>query len=102
VTEDLYEFLDQIFAWDRMKAARNAIKHGVRFPEAASVFFDEAALFEDDPDHSSEENRYIVLGYSIKSRIVLVVHVVRGEKIRLLSARQATPRERKRYDERRS
>jgi uncharacterized DUF497 family protein len=45
MTEDIYAYLDQMFEWDQMKAARNAIKHGVRFPEAASVFFDEDAAF---------------------------------------------------------
>jgi uncharacterized DUF497 family protein len=62
-----------------MKAARNAIDHRVRFPEAASVFFDEYAMFEPDPDHSEEENHYIVLGLSIRLNILLVVHVIRGE-----------------------
>lgn len=88
-----------MFEWDQMKAAWNAIKHGVRFPEAASVFFDEDAIFEADPDHSFDEDRYIVLGCSIRLRAILVVHVIRGEKIRLLSARAAIPGERKRYDE---
>jgi len=97
--DELYLYLDQTFEWDRVKAARNAIKHQVRFPEAASVFFDERALFEPDLDHSDEEERYIVLGYSIRERMLLVVHVLRGERIRILSARQATPNERRRYDE---
>lgn len=96
--DELYVYLDQVFEWDRMKAARNVIKHGVRFPEAASVFFDEFALFESDPDHSEDENRYIVLGCSIRADVLLVVHVLRGEQIRILSAREATPRERRRYE----
>ncbi len=54
--DDVYVYLDQVFERDRMKAARNAIKHNVRFPEAASVFFDENALFEADPDHSADES----------------------------------------------
>jgi uncharacterized DUF497 family protein len=82
-----------------MKAAKNAIRHHVRFPEAASVFFDEDAIFEPDPDHSEDEDRYVVLGHSIRTHILMVVHVVRGERIGLLSARAATPRERRRYDE---
>jgi hypothetical protein len=97
--DEIYVYLDQVFEWDRMKAARNVINHGVRFPEAASVFFDESALFELDTDHSEEEDRYIVLGRSIRSDVLLVVHVIRGERIRLLSARVATPRERRRYEE---
>ena len=97
--DDIYVYLDQVFEWDRMKAARNAIRHSVRFPEAASAFFDGNALFEADPDHSADESRFIVLRYSVRSKVLLVVHVLRGERIRLLSARAATPSERRRYDE---
>ena len=99
--DELYEYLGQIFEWDRMKAARNAVKHNVRFPEAASVFFDEDAIFEPDPDHSEDEQRYDLLGYSIRQHILLVVHVIRGERIRLVSARIATSAERRRYDQER-
>ena len=66
MTDEVYALLDQLFEWDRMKVARNAIAHGVRFPEAASVFFDEFAIFEPDLDHSEDENRYVVLGTSIQ------------------------------------
>ena len=59
--DEIYEYLGQLFEWNVMKAARNAIKHRVRFTEAASVFFDENAVFEPDPDHSEEENHYLVL-----------------------------------------
>jgi uncharacterized DUF497 family protein len=99
MSDETYVQLDQIFEWDRIKAARNAIKHHVRFPEAASVFFDEFALFAADPDHSDDEDRYIVLGRSIRANVLLVVHVIRGERIRILSARVATPTERRRYEE---
>jgi uncharacterized DUF497 family protein len=99
MTDDIYEYLDQVFEWNPMKAARNAIAHGVRFPEAATVFFDEFAIFEPDPEHSEVENRYLLLGCSIRSNVLLVVHVIRGERIRLISARFATPNERRRYDE---
>lgn len=101
MTEDIYAYLDQVFEWDRTKAARNVIKHRVRFPEAATVFFDENAIFEADPDHSEDEDRYIVIGRSIRANVLLVVHVIRGERIRLLSARVATPAERNAYEERR-
>lgn len=101
MSDDIYEYLGQLFEWDRIKAARNAIKHKVRFTEAASVFFDEDAIFEPDPDHSEDEQRYDVLGYSIRQHILLVVHVIRGERIRLISARVATAAERIRYDEER-
>ena len=99
--DEVYEYLGQIFEWDRMKAAHNAIKHNVRFAEAASVFFDEDAILELDPDHSDYEQRFDVLGYSIRQHILLVVHVILGERIRLISARAATASERSRYDEER-
>jgi uncharacterized DUF497 family protein len=99
MADDIYEYLGQLFEWDRMKAAKNVLWHRVRFPEAASVFFDENAIFEADPDHSFEEDRYVVLGYSIRSDVLLVVHAIRGERIRIISARVATPSERRGYDE---
>jgi uncharacterized DUF497 family protein len=99
MTDDIYEYLGQMFEWNTMKAARNAIRHRVRFTEAASVFFDENALFDSDPTHSNEEDRYIVLGHSIRADVLLVVHVIRGERIRIVSARIANPGERRRYDE---
>lgn len=101
MTDDLYEYLGQQFEWDPMKAARNATKHGIRFPEAATAFFDADALFEPDPDHSEAENHFLLLGRSIRENIVLVIHVVRGDRIRLISARKATSNERRRYVEQR-
>jgi uncharacterized DUF497 family protein len=97
--DDIYVYLEEIFEWNVTKAARNAVRHKVRFPEAATVFFDEHAIFEADPDHSEDENRYLVLGCSIRSNVLLVVHAIRGERIRLISARAATPGERRHYDE---
>jgi uncharacterized protein len=99
MTDDIYVYLDQVFEWNRMKAARNVIEHNVRFPEAASVFFDEHAIFEMDSDHSEEENHYIVPGRSVRSNVTLVVHVFRSERIRILSARLATASERRLYEE---
>jgi uncharacterized DUF497 family protein len=98
--DDVYGYLDQSFEWNTIKAARNAILHGVRFPEAATVFFDPAAIFDCDPDHSDEEDRYILLGLSIRARVLLVVHAIRGERIRIISARTATWSERRRYEQR--
>ncbi len=100
MNDEFYEYLGQLFEWDRMKAARNAIKHRVRFTEAASVFFDENARFKSDPDHSQEENHYVVLGVSIRANVLLVVHVIRGERIRIISARPAEPSERRDYADR--
>lgn len=87
------------FEWDERKAAANAKKHGVSFDEARSVFFDERARMIDDPDHSEDEQRFILLGVSSSLRLLLVCHCHRsqGNVIRIISARKATARESKDY-----
>jgi uncharacterized protein len=89
------------FTWDQAKAHTNVKKHGVSFDEAQSVFFDEAARLRDDPDHSHDEDRFILLGMSAAPRLLVVVHAYReaGGVIRIISARKATPRERRAYTE---
>lgn len=87
------------FDWDPRKAAGNLKKHGVSFLEASSVFGDPLSLTIDDPDHSAGESRFITLGYTDRSRLVVVAHVVRAEVVRIISARLARPRERKAYEE---
>lgn len=92
------------FEWDPKKAASNAAKHGVTFEEAKTVFYDEDALVIPDPDHSREEERFIIMGRSGDSRILVVVHCFRKTKssIRIISARKAGTREQKPYAERKS
>lgn len=87
------------FEWDHRKAAANLKKHGVAFEEAQSVFFDERARLIDDPDHSDDEDRFVLLGLSNSLRMLLVCHCYRrgDEVIRIISARQATSRESKHY-----
>lgn len=87
------------FEWYERKAASNASKHGVTFEEARSVFFDERARLIDDPDHSSDEDRFILLGLSSSLRLLLVCHCYRsaGDVIRIVSARKATAHESKFY-----
>ena len=86
------------FAWDKVKAAENLRKHGVSFEEASTVFADENARLKHDPDHSQEEDRFILLGLSAKLRMLVVCHVYRKEQIiRLISARKAARSERKQY-----
>ena len=87
------------FEWDHRKAAANFKKHGIAFEEAQSVFFDERARLIDDPDHSEDEDRFVLLGFSSSLRMLLVCHCYRreGEVIRIISARQATTRESKHY-----
>lgn len=87
------------FEWDARKAAANEKKHGVSFAEAKSVFADERAKLIDDPDHSEEEDRFILLGLSSGLRVLVVCHCYRGEDnvVRFISARKATARESKFY-----
>jgi len=87
------------FEWDPAKAARNVAKHGVAFPEAASVFGDALSLTFRDPDHSDHEDRFITFGYSIQGRVLVVAHTDRGDRTRIISARVATRRETKVYEE---
>lgn len=86
------------FEWDPEKARRNVAKHGVSFEEAATAFGDPLSLTILDPDHSEEEDRFILLGQTYAGRLVIVVHTDRGENIRVISARLATRRERKAYE----
>ena len=86
------------FTWDPQKAASNLRKHKVGFPEAATAFADPLSLTIPDPDHSVAEERFVLIGQSERRRLV-VAHVERGELIRIISARPATRRERKTYEE---
>lgn len=95
---EIYEYLGQVFEWDPAKARKNWSVHRVLFTEAATVFFSEDVVFFEDPDHSVEEERYIVVGTSKRDRRLFIVHVYRGERIRLISARTATLRERSEHE----
>ena len=87
------------FAWDRRKARSNLVKHGVSFEEAQTVFLDESARLIDDPDHSADEDRFLLLGYSFQARCLIVSHCYRQSHsvIRLISARRATAQEEEVY-----
>jgi uncharacterized DUF497 family protein len=86
------------FEWDPAKARRNLKKHGVSFEEAQRVFYDESAIQFFDSESSGEEDRFLMIGLSDQSRILLVCHCERsGNVIRIISARKAKPRERKHY-----
>ena len=86
------------FASDESKAAVNRRKHGVTFEEASTVFADPLSVTIYDPVHSDEEDRYIVLGESQRRRLLVVVFTDRGDRIRIISARVASRRERKDYE----
>ena len=90
------------FEWDENKNAINQMKHGVDFLEASSVFYDDNAIMFDDPDHSDEEERFILIGISRRAEILVVVHCLRdsGSTIRIISARKATKAEKKQYFQR--
>jgi uncharacterized DUF497 family protein len=90
---------DIIFEWDDRKAQQNEKKHGISFEEAQTAFYDEKARLTPDPDHSQDEDRYILLGLSAVLRVLIVCHVYRqdDEVIRLISARKATKREQQQY-----
>ena len=93
---------DLRFAWDATKDAQNRRKHRVSFAEAETVFADEHALLIDDPEHSTAEDRFILLGLSVKLQILVVVHAYREDQgvIRIISARKATRKERDIYNQR--
>ena len=87
------------FEWNENKAQQNLAKHGISFLEAITLFLDPLSITIDDPDHSQEERRLIIIGYSNRKRLVVVVHADRGDNIRIISARQATRYERRTYEE---
>ena len=87
------------YEWDDDKAKTNLRKHRISFQEGATVFNDPLIATQHDPDHSSDEERYIALGRSVQGRILVVVFTERGDKIRLISCRKVTSRERREYEE---
>lgn len=86
------------FEWDPIKAASNLQKHNLSFVEAATVFFDPLSITIPDAVHSLDEQRFVITGLSYQRRLIVVVHVDRGDRIRIINARLATPREREKYE----
>ncbi len=87
------------FEWDPRKAALNLAKHKISFDEAVTAFGDPLGQIVDDPRHSADEERFVLLGRSGRRRLLVVMFTERGEAIRLISARRATPRERRGHEE---
>jgi uncharacterized DUF497 family protein len=87
------------FEWDPQKAARNLQRHGVSFAEAATVFADPLSVTVADPDHSTAEDRFLIVGQSYRGRLLIVSFAERGNRIRIISARELTRAERKAYEE---
>ena len=91
--------IERTFTWDDDKQEINIKKHGIDFLEAATVFDDENALITHDPDHSQDEDRFVILGFSKNVRLLIVCHCYRtdDEVVRIISARKANRKERKVY-----
>lgn len=91
------------FEWDASKATANVRKHGISFEEAETAFLDDHARVLEDPDHSTDEDRFLLLGMSVALRVLVVVHCIREDDstIRIISARKATRVERAQYGARR-
>ncbi|HEY6230847.1 MAG TPA: BrnT family toxin [Pyrinomonadaceae bacterium] len=88
-----------LFAWDPKKAASNLVKHGISFEQAVTVFDDPLSDTFPDSDHSWQENRFIIIGSAKQGKILVVAHTDDGGLVRIISAREATYRERKSYEE---
>ena len=88
-----------LFEWDEKKAKSNLLKHGVSFEEASTAFADDLSITIEDPLHSDDEDRFILIGLSKFSNILVVVHVERADVLRIISARKASKKEQKFYEE---
>jgi uncharacterized protein len=86
------------FEWDARKAAANLTRHGISFEEASEIFGDPLTISIGDPDHSIDEDRFISTGLSRRQRLLVVSHVYRGGRIRIITARVATRQERRQYE----
>jgi uncharacterized protein len=88
-----------LFDWDKNKAASNFAKHTVSFEKAATVFGDPLSDTFDDPDHSADEQRFLIIGHSEDGKLLFVSHTDDGETIRIISARELTRGEREKYEQ---
>jgi len=91
--------MPMLFEWDKAKAAANLRKHKIGFDEAQTVFADDLSITVTDVEHSAVEERLMIIGKSHRQRLIVVVYTERSRRIRLISARKATRRERRQYEE---
>ena len=91
--------MSQIFEWDTQKAGENGRKHGVSFAEASTIFYDEFARISFDEEHSGNEQRNKIIGMSDRRRLLVVAFTERHERLRIITARKATRKERRGYEE---
>jgi len=96
----MIEYSGILFDWDETKEAVNKIKHGVSFDEAMTAFADEHAQIYDDEEHSNDEERFVLIGFSEKTRLLMICHCYRDNDTitRIISARKATRHERQKYE----
>jgi uncharacterized DUF497 family protein len=87
------------FEWNRQKEAANRRKHGIDFGEASSVFADTLSITIPDPDHSVDEERFLIVGMSSNRKLLVVVHTIRKDRIRIISVCLATKHEKRNYEE---
>jgi uncharacterized DUF497 family protein len=97
--EGIFTLMPILFEWDPEKAQNNFKKHRITFDEASTAFEDSLSFTIHDPLHSSKEERFVLVGLSRQKRLLIVIHTDRGEKIRIISARIATRKERQHYEE---
>ena len=88
-----------IFSWDPKKSAANLEKHGVSFEDASTAFGDPLSVTVGDPNHSGDETRFVLVGQSFRGRLLVVVHSEQENSIKIISAREATRRERRDYEQ---
>jgi hypothetical protein len=98
-TREIGIYMTLFFEWDLEKGRKNLKTHGVSFDEASTTFGDPLAITIGDPLHSKGEQRYVLIGQSQQNRLLVVVHTERGDRIRIISSRLATKKERCRYEE---
>jgi uncharacterized protein len=87
------------FAWDARKASANLLKHDVSFEEAVTAFYDPLSRTIEDPDHATDERRFLLIGQSSRGRLLVIAHADLGYQVRIISARLATRSERWMYEE---
>ncbi len=88
-----------LFEWDNHKAQKNLKNHGISFDEASTAFKDTLSLAVYDPLHSESEDRFVLIGNSFANRLLVVIHIDRGDRIRIISARKAIKKEKMQYEE---
>jgi uncharacterized DUF497 family protein len=88
-----------LFEWDPDKAKQNITNHGITFDEASTAFKDDLSLISFDPLHSTDEDRFVLIGNSMRNNLLVIIHTDRSDRIRIISARKATKNEKQQYED---